>query len=168
MNRFAALLAVVLLTACASQPAPNPAPAPVAAPVVAAPAPVPTPAPPVVPMQHYSLQGRLEFQNQCGEEMPSEVEIRATLSNAAHSVTTENSRVGLYGRFYILSVAWNESWGTPTTWTAFHSQLFNGEPVCNQSHCASGSCTDTTVQTPVAVGGHETAHDFTITCGCQQ
>ncbi|HYM60749.1 MAG TPA: hypothetical protein VEZ11_07640 [Thermoanaerobaculia bacterium] len=169
MHRYLYLAAtLVLVTACAT-PAPQPAPQPVVqpAPVVAPPPPKP-PLPESAPSHYtmYQLSGRLRFDNQCGEDLPSQIDIQAMLANAAHSATAEHVRLALYGRFYVMSVAWDDSWGTPETWGGFRAQLLDGASVC-RSKCTNGTCSDTTSSAPIKATGTSTDYELVVTCGCK-
>jgi hypothetical protein len=138
MAKFVPLL--LLLAACTQTPAPK----------------VET-APPPRNVTRYTLYGIITASSDCATPVPSEVHMRATLSNAEHSVTTPALRVGIMGRSYTMVVEWNNTWGQPASWHDMVVGRLDDQPLCPGAEV-------TAVDEPVT--GKLVRRDLTIRCRC--
>jgi len=113
----------------------------------------------------YSIQGNIDFINQCSEEIINdEIIIHAEITNENYSEVILDTLVFNTGNsLYEIETTWLEIYQDPTNWRIWFSDL-SGNPVCNYE--CDGSCYNTSPEENIEINSHQMNNDIEINCEC--
>jgi len=113
----------------------------------------------------YSIQGNIDFINQCSEEIINdEIIIHAEIANENYSEVAQDTLVFNTGNsLYEIETTWLEIYQDPTNWRIWFSDL-SGNPVCNYE--CDGSCYNTSPEENIEINSHQMNNDIEINCEC--
>jgi len=113
----------------------------------------------------YSIQGNIDFINQCSEEIINdEIIIHAEIANGYYGEVILDTLVFNTGNsLYEIETTWLEIYQDPTNWRIWFSDL-SGNPVCNYE--CDGSCYNTSPEENIEINSHQMNNDIEINCEC--